>query len=103
MPEVPRGRLNAPNVSYGVVYQAREPAGAFAQTFLPQPGPTLIDTVLLSWKAYVRLLATVDWKLIKLAGTGLASVAATAEVTHAGLRYDVPSRQGPWHRHSCAP
>jgi hypothetical protein len=31
-----------------------------------------------------------DRKLIKLAGPGLASVGATAKVTHASLPYDVP-------------
>lgn len=45
------GRLNAPDGSYGALCQAREPVGAFAQTFLRQPGPTLIDTALLSRKA----------------------------------------------------
>jgi hypothetical protein len=49
------GRLNAPDGSYGVLYAAREPFGAFEETFLRQPGRTLIDASLLRRKAYVRL------------------------------------------------
>ena len=41
-------------------------------------------------ESYVRLRAMADPKLIKLAGPGLASVGATANVTHASLPYDVP-------------
>jgi RES domain len=37
------GRLNSLDGSYGVLYAAREPAGAFAETFLRTPGRTLID------------------------------------------------------------
>ncbi len=38
------GRLNAPDGSYGVLYTAREAAGAFAETFLRTPGRRLIDS-----------------------------------------------------------
>jgi RES domain len=34
----PSGRLNAPDGSYGVLYCAKEPSGAFAETFLRSPG-----------------------------------------------------------------
>lgn len=85
-----QGRLNAPDGSYGVLYAAREPHGAFAETFLRQPGRTLIDPDLIARKAYVRLRLSRELRLIRLAGPGLAIVGATAEVVHGGLPYDVP-------------
>lgn len=84
------GRFNAPDGSYGVLYAAREAAGAFAETFLRTPGRTLVDAALLQRKAYVRLIATRTLTLIQLAGPGLARLGATAEVTHSGLPYTVP-------------
>ena len=84
------GRLNAPDASYGVLYAAKEPYGAFAETFLRTPGRTLIDEGLLRRKAYVRLEITADLRLARLAGPGLAILGATAEVVHGGLPYDVP-------------
>ncbi len=84
------GRLNAPDGRYGVLYTAREAAGAFAETFLRTPGRRLIDSDLLRLKAYARLEIVTELKLIRLAGPGLAVVGATAEVVHGGLPYDVP-------------
>ncbi len=84
------GRLNAPDGSYGVLYAAKKPAGSFAETFLRNPGSTLIPLDLLGQKAYVRLRVTGTLTLLRLAGPGLARVGATAEVTHSGLPYDVP-------------
>jgi RES domain len=85
-----QGRFNAPDQSYGVLYTAENPAGAFAETFLRTPGRTLIDSDLLDRKAYVRLSVTRSLRLIRMAGPGLARLGATAEVTHSGLPYDVP-------------
>jgi hypothetical protein len=84
------GRLNAPDSSYGVLYVARDPEGAFAETFLRRPGLTLIDDGLLRRRVYVRLKTISRLTLIKLAGPGLAMLGATAEVVHGGLPYDVP-------------
>ncbi len=84
------GRLNATDASYGVLYGAREEAGAFAETFLRRPGRTLIDPAFLAIKAYVRMEAVAELILVKLAGPGLAILGATAEVVHAGLPYDAP-------------
>jgi hypothetical protein len=84
------GRLNAPDGSYGVLYAAKKSAGAFAETFLRNPGSTQIPLDLLRRKAYVRLKVTGTLRLLRLAGPGLARVGATAEVTHSGLPYDVP-------------
>jgi len=84
------GRFNAPDGSYGVLYVAREESGAFAETFLRNPGRTLIDPDLLRRKAYVRLEVTAGLRLVKFAGPGLAILGATAEVAHGGLPYDIP-------------
>jgi hypothetical protein len=84
------GRLNAPDGSYGVLYTAKDARGAFAETFLREPGRTLIPSDLLARKAYVRLRVTRPLVLIKLGGPGLARLGATAEVVHGGLPYDVP-------------
>jgi hypothetical protein len=84
------GRLNAPDGSYGVLYCAKTQAGAFAETFLRQPGRTLLPADLIQSKAYVRLQITRRLRLIRLAGRGLARLGATAEVVHGGLPYDVP-------------
>lgn len=84
------GRLNSPDGSYGVLYAAREPHGAFAETFLRRPGRTLIDSASLRRKAYVRLEVRADLILIRLAGPSLAILGATAEVVHGGLPYDAP-------------
>lgn len=86
----PWGRLNAPDGSYGVLYVAEAPDGAFAETFLRQPGRQLIPADLLAKKSFVRLRCDSELRLIRLTGTGLASIGATAEVTHGGLPYDVP-------------
>ncbi len=83
------GRLNAPDRSYGVLYAAEAPNGAFAETFLRQPGRQLIPNDLLAKKSFARLQCE-DLKLIQLTGPGLAAIGATAEVTHGGLPYDVP-------------
>lgn len=82
------GRLNAPDASYGVLYTAAAREGAFAETFLREPGRSLIDLTLLQKKAHVVLELTAPLKLAKLAGRGLAVVGATAEVLHSGLPYD---------------
>jgi hypothetical protein len=84
------GRLNAPDALYGVLYTAEDARGAFAETFLREPGRTLIPSDLLARKAYVRLRVTHPLLLIKLGGSGLARMGATAEVVHGGLPYDVP-------------
>ncbi|MHA6732387.1 RES family NAD+ phosphorylase [Devosia sp. A369] len=84
------GRFNAPDASYGVLYAAKEVEGAFAETFLRNPGRTLIDEMLLRRKAYVRLSNSRELTLIRLAGPGLARLGATAEVAHSGLPYTVP-------------
>jgi hypothetical protein len=84
------GRFNAPDASYGVLYTAKDARGAFAETFLREPGRALIPPDLLARKAYVRLRVAHPLVLIKLGGLGLARLGATAEVVHGGLPYDAP-------------
>jgi hypothetical protein len=83
------GRLNAPDGTYGVLYTAKAPAGAFAETFLREPGRTLLAADFLGSKAYVQLRTLKPLQLIKLGGPGLARLGATAEVTQGGLPYDI--------------
>jgi hypothetical protein len=73
------GRFNAPDGSYGVLYAAMSPAGAFAETFLREPGRTLLPADLLARKAYIQLRVLRPLRLVKLGGPGLARVGGTAE------------------------
>jgi hypothetical protein len=84
------GRLNAPDGSFGVLYAAATINGAFAETFLRQPGRRIIPDDLIRAKALVRLRVLRPLRLIKLAGPGLAKLGATAEVAHGGLPYEIP-------------
>ena len=84
------GRLNAPNGSYGVLYAAKSRVGAFAESFLREPGRTQLPADFLATKAYAQLRVLRPLTLAKLGGPGLARLGATAEVTHGGLPYDVP-------------
>jgi hypothetical protein len=84
------GRLNSADDSYGVLYAAREVRGAFAETFLREPARTLLPIDLLRRKAYVAFRVRRPLRLVKLAGSGLARVGATAEVVHGPKPYDTP-------------
>jgi hypothetical protein len=85
-----KGRMNAPDGSYGVLYAAKGVRGAFAETFLRTPGRKLLPLDFLREKAKISLQITAPLKLIKLAGFGLGRLGATAEVTHSGRPYDIP-------------
>jgi hypothetical protein len=52
------GRLNAPDGTYGVLHAAAAPAGAFVETFLREPGRTLLASDFIASKAYVRFDAS---------------------------------------------
>jgi hypothetical protein len=86
------GRLNAPDGTYGVLYAAKRPQGAFAETFLRQPGHTQLAADLIARKAYVTLAVTRPFRLINLHGPGLARLGATAEVTHGAFPTQLPRR-----------
>jgi hypothetical protein len=82
------GRLNAPDASYGVLYTANDPHGAFAETFLRTPGRRTIDPGHLARKAYVRLTVMRPLRLIDFDGPNLAILGATAAVVHGDQPYD---------------
>ena len=84
------GRFNAPDGSYGVLYCAKTIRGAFAETFLRHPGRRLLPEDLITQKGCVRIRVAAKLELVRFSGPGLAILGATAEVTHAGLPYDVP-------------
>ena len=84
------GRLNAPDGSYGVLYLANTARGAFAETFLRQPGRTLLPPDMIASKALAIMRATQVLRVVRLHGNGLARLGCTAEVTHGGLPYDLP-------------
>ena len=84
------GRLNAPDASYGVLYAAADPHGAFAETFLRSPARRTVDPKLLARKGYARLRLVRPLELIDFDGPHLAILGATAEVVHGGLPYDDP-------------
>ena len=84
------GRLNAPDGAYGVLYAAATPSGAFAETFLRQPGRTLLAADFVAARAYARLRLSRSLRLIRFAGPGLARLGATAEIVHGGLPYAAP-------------
>jgi hypothetical protein len=97
------GRLNAPDDTYGVLYVAATAHGAFAETFLRNPGLTQLPADLLASKAYVTLEALRPLKLVKMSGPGLARIGATAQVVHGGKPYDASQAwSGALHRHSGA-
>lgn len=83
------GRLNAPDRSFGVLYTARNVAGAFAETFLRTPGRQVVDAELVARKAYVQLEVLRPMTVIDLDGPGLAILGATAEVVHGAAPYDL--------------
>jgi hypothetical protein len=82
------GRLNAPDASYGVLYAAKTPHGAFAESFLRTPGRRSLDAKLLAKKAYVELKVARPLRLINFDGPNLAILGATAEIVHGGPPYD---------------
>lgn len=85
-----QGRLNAPDATYGVLYTARTPHGAFAETFLRTPGRRTVDPGLLARKAYVRLTVQRPLRVIDFDGPSLAILGATAAVVHGDQPYDNP-------------
>lgn len=78
------GRLNSPDGSYGVLYSAKMPNGAFAETFLRTLGRRMLDPLLVSSRGIVHLEVLSDLHLIQFDGPGLAILGATAEIVHCG-------------------
>ena len=84
------GRFNSPDATFGVMYLAEAREGAFAETFLREPGRTYVPLDLLNSKGCVRFRLTRSVALIQFSGAGLARLGATAEVCHRSQPYECP-------------
>jgi hypothetical protein len=76
----PRGRWDSPAGEFGVCYLAEEAHVAFAETFLREPGATLIQTRDLAVRSLAEVEVGRDLRLVALHGAGLRRVGATAAV-----------------------
>jgi hypothetical protein len=85
-----QGRFNSRDGSFGVLYAAQHRRGAFAETFLREPGRTLLPQDLIKSRALVSLRATRSLRIVELYGRGLAHVGATADITSSPQPYDTP-------------
>lgn len=81
------GRFNATDGSFGVLYAAEEPAGAFAETFLRNSGRRLIDLALVDRKSLVNMESVRDLEFIHFDAEHLAPLGATAEISHSSPPY----------------
>ncbi|HEX8246179.1 MAG TPA: RES family NAD+ phosphorylase [Longimicrobium sp.] len=76
----PRGRWDAPRGEFRVCYLGEAPEVAFAETFLREPGVTLIEEADLAARAIARVEAVREIRLAAMHGQGLARAGATAAV-----------------------
>jgi hypothetical protein len=76
----PRGRWDAPDGEFGVCYLAEEAHVGFAETFLREPGVTLIEEADMASRSLARIEARRDLRLAAVHGAGLARIGATAAV-----------------------
>lgn len=84
-------RFNSPDGRYGVLYTALGQGGAFAETFLRDPGSTSISQGLIEAKACAIYALTRPLRAVRLRGYGLAPIGATASVCSCpGPPYPVP-------------
>jgi hypothetical protein len=84
------GRLNAPDATYGVLYCAERPDGAFAETFLRRASRNQLALDVIAQRGMVTLVASAPLRLATLHGPGLARMGATAEIAHGGKPYEAP-------------
>jgi hypothetical protein len=75
---------------YGVLYAARSARGAFAETFLRDPGRTLLPRDLIDRTEYRDIEVMRTLRMARLYGNGLAVLGCTARVMHGGRPYDLP-------------
>lgn len=76
----PRSRWDAPASEFAVCYLAEQPHTAFAETFLREPGATLIEERDLAPRSAATIEVRRDLRLVALHGAGLARLGATAAV-----------------------
>ena len=76
----PRSRWDAPAGEFQVCYLAEGSHIAFAETFLREPGATLVETADLASRALAEVEVARDLRLVALHGAGLRRLGATAAV-----------------------
>jgi hypothetical protein len=78
----PDGRFNAPDGSFGTLYAARSPYGAFAETLLRQPRGQWLDPATIRSRGVVVYELAAPLRLVHLDGANLARIGATADIPH---------------------
>ncbi|HSU15305.1 RES family NAD+ phosphorylase [Longimicrobium sp.] len=76
----PRGRWDAPGGEFRVCYLAEDPHVAFAETFLREPGMTVIEEPDLVARSLAGIEVRSALRLAAMHGPGLARAGATAAV-----------------------
>lgn len=84
-----KGRFNAPDCSYGVLYVACNAWGAVAESLLRNVGETSVSESFVTSKAYARLRLTRDLRAVQLRGPGQHTLGVTSAVSSV-FPYDVP-------------
>jgi hypothetical protein len=84
------GRFNSPDGSFGVLYAAKSLAGAFAETFLRNPGQRQLPDELIAQRGRADLRSRRPLHLVQLHGRHFAALGATAEVVAGAQPYDLP-------------
>lgn len=74
-------RFDAPDGKFGVLYLGSDINAAFVETFLRQPGETLISADDLRQRLRSEVSASRQLKLVRIMGDGLARIGATAVVS----------------------
>lgn len=82
----PRGRWDAPAPGFGVCYLGEAAYVAFAETFLREPGETLIEETDLATRSLSTVELLRDVELAAVHGAGLARIGATAGVCNGPYR-----------------
>lgn len=75
-------RFDDPHGKYGVLYVAREPAGAFVETFLRFPAPTLIGRSDLDSSGCANIEAMREMRFVPLHSHYMVPLGVTAQVAH---------------------
>jgi RES domain len=83
-------RFNSSDGSFGVLYAAENLAGAFAETFLRNPGRRILPDDLIAQRGRVDFGSRRPLHLVQLYGRHLAALGATAEVVAGAQPYDLP-------------
>lgn len=74
------GRFDSPDGSYGVLYAARDFAGAFIETFGWNTGVNLVSRSELEARELAEVAASEELVLVDLTGKGLARIGADARL-----------------------